>query len=160
MSTEERDRCGSVDSQSSEPSLDEDTFASHFAGIAAVSSDDELPQEPAAANGAQGPEPLSKEEKEKAWKDMLAAQDPYEADQKLPEFSFETVEVAGIQVKVRNYSGAQHRDLGTGRVVWFVPFLHDYVSPSALTRPCVPWCCSCANHLLSVGPSRNYWRTN
>ena len=52
------------------------------------------------------------------WSEMLAAQDPYERDVRLPEFTHEVVSVAGISVKMRHGTGAALRDLGTGRVVW------------------------------------------
>ena len=90
----------------SESSLNEGTFASFFADFATSDADD-------ADDMATRPAPTKED-----WSEMLAAQDPYERDVRLPEFTHEVVSVAGISVKMRHGTGAALRDLGTGRVVW------------------------------------------
>jgi hypothetical protein len=128
---------GSDDTDSDSSSLNEGNFASFFTALA--SDDDDGDGGPNDAAAAQLPQqqnhqllqdqqlPLSAEQKAIAWREMLAAQDPYVRDLQLPEFTHEVVDVAGIPVKVRHYSGADHRGKGTGRVVWCVrTFQRDF----------------------------------
>ena len=131
--TELRNHNVEDESDSDSESLNEDTFASFFSAFAAANSDDE--EHETTTGGSSGSnginpgesvkhgsktQPCTAAERAAAWQKMLAEQDPYVRDQQLQEFSHEEVDVAGVHVNVRHFSGAKHRDLGTGRVVWYV----------------------------------------